>query len=161
MKKYKGIIILLNLIILLIFFNSSLVEKEEILSDGTLVLLKLAPVDPRSLMQGDYMSLRYEIANDVNTADLAVRGYCVLKTDSENIATRVRFQEEQTPVNEGEILIKYRLTRGQPFIGAESYFFEEGKAEKFEQAVYGGLKVDEEGNSILTGLYDKEQRLIE
>ena len=159
--KYKGIIILLNLIILLIFFNSSLVEKEEILSDGTLVLLKLAPVDPRSLMQGDYMLLRYGIANDVNESILAVRGYCVLKTNSKNIGTSVRFQEDQTPLNKGEMLIKYRLAQGQPFIGAESYFFEEGQAEKYEQAVYGGLKVDEEGNSVLIGLYDEEQRLIE
>ena len=151
----------MNLIIVLIFFNSSVVEKEEILSDGKLVLLKLAPVDPRSLMQGDYMSLRYEIASEVSTSELAVRGYCVLKTDSRNIACRIRFQEDQVPLNEGEMLIKYRLVGRQPFIGAESYFFEEGQAEKFEEAVFGGLMVDEEGNSILTGLYDKEQRLIE
>ena len=40
-------------------------------------------------------------------------------------------------------------------IGAESYFFEEGQAELFEKACYGGLMVDKNGNSILIGLYDE------
>ena len=86
MKQYKGIIILLNLILLLVIFNSSLVEKEEILSEGKLVLLKLAPVDPRSLMQGDYMALRYEVANDRAVNEAPVRGYCVLMADENNVA---------------------------------------------------------------------------
>ncbi|MFX7329222.1 GDYXXLXY domain-containing protein, partial [Acinetobacter baumannii] len=34
-------------------------QKEMLLKEGQLVLLPLAPVDPRSLMQGDYMALRY------------------------------------------------------------------------------------------------------
>ena len=55
MKNYKSILILLNLGILLILFNKSLLHKEDTLANGTLVLLELAPVDPRSLMQGDYM----------------------------------------------------------------------------------------------------------
>ncbi|HLT24508.1 MAG TPA: GDYXXLXY domain-containing protein [Ignavibacteria bacterium] len=160
MKQYKGIIILLNLILLLVIFNSSLVEKEEILSEGKLVLLKLAPVDPRSLMQGDYMALRYEVANDIAVNEAPVRGYCVLMADANNVAASVRFQKDPTPIDEDEILIKYRLVNGQLYIGAESYFFEEGQGKKFEEAVYGGLKIDEEGNSILIGLYDKEKSLI-
>lgn len=159
MKKYKGIIILLNLILLLIIFNSSLVEKEEILSEGKLVLLKLAPVDPRSLMQGDYMTLRYEIANNINKG-IPRRGYCILKVNQNKIAEKVRFQKEITPLKENEIPVKYRLVEGQLFIGAESYFFEEGHAKKFEDAVYGGLRVDEEGKSVLIGLFDKKKTLI-
>src|SRR5690606_19512775 len=34
---------------------------ERTLRDGQLVLLELAPVDPRSLMQGDYMALRFAV----------------------------------------------------------------------------------------------------
>jgi len=40
-------------------------------------------------------------------------------------------------------------------IGAESFFFEEGQAEKYEKATYGALKVDHKGNSILVGLYNE------
>ena len=57
MKKYSRILIIVNLILLLGYFNWSVYQKEQTLKDGQLVLLQLAPVDPRSLMQGDYMRL--------------------------------------------------------------------------------------------------------
>ena len=55
MKKYSRILIIANLILLLGYFNWSVYKKEQTLKDGQLILLQLAPVDPRSLMQGDYM----------------------------------------------------------------------------------------------------------
>ena len=58
MKNIKWWIILINLILLLVYFNGSILSKEDLLKNGKLILLELAPVDPRSLMQGDYMSLR-------------------------------------------------------------------------------------------------------
>ena len=63
MKKYKWAIIVVNLILLLAYFNYSVFQKERILKDGKLILLELAPVDPRSLMQGDYMELWYKISD--------------------------------------------------------------------------------------------------
>lgn len=46
-------------------------------------------------------------------------------------------------------------------VGAESFFFQEGKGDLFEKAKYGGLRVDQKGNSVLIGLYDDELKLIE
>ena len=60
MKKYSRILIIANLILLLGYFNWSVYQKEQTLKEGQLVLLQLAPVDPRSLMQGDYMRLNYK-----------------------------------------------------------------------------------------------------
>ena len=59
MKKQSRILIITNLLLLLGYLNWSIYQKEQTLRDGQLVLFELAPVDPRSLMQGDYMSLRY------------------------------------------------------------------------------------------------------
>lgn len=42
-------------------------QYENILVNGTKVILRLAPVDPRSLMQGDYMQLNYAIRTDANS----------------------------------------------------------------------------------------------
>jgi uncharacterized membrane-anchored protein len=86
MKRYKWVVILLNLVILLVFLNRSIVEKEKILASGKLIFLKLAPVDPRSLMQGDYMQLRYEISTNISNDSIAKRGYCVVRTDKKGIA---------------------------------------------------------------------------
>ena len=45
--------------------NYLIVEKERILSSGKTVLLHLAPTQHRSLMQGQYMQLRYALADEV------------------------------------------------------------------------------------------------
>ena len=160
MKKYKWTIILVNLVILLFLFNKSLFKKEALLEEGKLVLLKLVPVDPRSLMQGDYMRLNYEISNNIKFDSIPKRGFCVIKLDSINIAKRVRFQENTTPINNDEFLINYTQGDWNINIGAESYFFQEGEGTKFEEAEYGGVKIDDDGNSLLIGLYDKNLNLI-
>ncbi len=161
MKKYRSVIILLNLLVVMALFNKSVFDKEELLENGDLVLLKLAPVDPRSLMQGDYMRLNYAIANDVDTEKIVKRGYCIITLDSMGVAQRVRLQEKKQPLNIGEYAIFYTKDNWQINIGADAYFFEEGQAEKFEEAEYGGLIVDQEGDNVLVGLYDENLKLIE
>lgn len=162
MKKYKWIIILLNLVLLLLYFNYSVVKKEELLKEGQLVLLELAPLDPRSLMQGDYMELRYKIAEDINYDTMPKRGYCIVILDDQNRATKVRFQADLTPLGKNEYPIKYTYSDIWNInIGAESFFFQEGHAEKYEKAKYGALKINKEGNSLLFGLYDEALRKIE
>lgn len=162
MKKYKRIIILINLVLLLAYINYAVTKKEELLADGQLVLLELAPVDPRSLMQGDYMSLRYKISDDIGQDNLPKRGYCVVKIDGNGIAKKLRFQKGLTPLNEGEYLIEYTSPdQWNVNIGAESFFFQEGQAGKYETAKYGGVHIDKRGNSLLVGLYNEQRQQIE
>jgi len=170
MKKNKIILILVNLVILLGFFHYSMVQKERILDKGTLVLLRLAPVDPRSLMQGDYMNLRYEIATPaeiersagIDPDKIPARGYYVVTLDSGIIARCVRLQTTRQPLQTGEHLIEYTAKEYWNIrIGAESFFFEEGKADKYAQAKFGGLRIDEKGHSVLVGLYNEQRRLLQ
>ena len=162
MKKYKPFIIILNLILLLVYFGYSIVKKEELLKDGQLVFLELAPVDPRSLMQGDYMSLRYRISDSIDFASMPKRGYCVVRIDTKGVAGKLRFQKGLTPLNENEHLINYTSSDNWNVnIGAESFFFQEGQSEKYEKAKYGGIKIDQKGNSLLVGLYNEQLLKIE
>jgi uncharacterized membrane-anchored protein len=162
MKKYKWIVILINLIILLGLFNNSILQKEELLTNGQLVLLELAPADPRSLMQGDYMRLRYAISDNINSDSISKRGFYIVKLEANGIAKKVRIQENKTPINNNEFLIAYTSKKWRNInIGAESYFFQEGEADKYEGAKYGGIKVDSQGNSLLIGLYDENRKKIE
>lgn len=157
MKKYKWIIILINLILLLGYYNFSIAKKENLLKTGKLILLELAPVDPRSLMQGDYMVLRYKISEDIYAQNIPKRGYCVVVLDNHGKANKVRFQKYLTPLNKGEYLIEYTSSdKWNINIGAESFFFQEGYAERYEKAKYGGIKIDDKGNSLLVGLYDEK-----
>lgn len=162
MKKYKYFIIALNLVLLLVYVNYSAGRKENLLMDGQLVLLELAPVDPRSLMQGDYMALRYKISERMGSEDISKRGYCVVRLDANGVAEKKRLQEGLTPLYEDEYLIRYTMPNGwRVNIGAESFFFQEGDAPKYEKAKYGGIKIDKKGNSLLVGLYDEAFRKIE
>ena len=162
MKKYKWPIVFINLILLLVYFNYSIVKKEALLKEGQLVLLELAPVDPRSLMQGDYMRLRYTISNNNGDEDIPKRGYCIVRMDSNNIASKVRFQKDLSPLEEDEFPIEYTSPNSWSInIGAESFFFQEGDAEKYEKAKYGAVKIDANGNSLLVGLYDENRTKID
>ena len=156
-KKYK-IVVAANLILVLAFFAFSVVQKETLISKGTEVLLRLAPVDPRSLMQGDYMALNYQIFDKIDRHFKS--GYIVVKVDRNKVAKFVRRQNSKK-TNNGELVFFYKKHEGRLTIGADNYFFQEGSAKKFENAKYGLLKVDSDGNSILVGLCDKDGRLIE
>lgn len=157
MKRYKLILILVNLILVLALFNWSVVQKEKILHQGQFMLLKLAPVDPRSLMQGDYMALNYEIADHLKPLEIPRKGYCLLQLDTAHVAHFSGIYDGHSPLKSNEVLIQYTYNGRIFSLGAESYFFEEGQASHFEKAQYGGLKVDQKGNSILIGLYDENR----
>lgn len=162
MTKLQWSVILLNFIIVLVVFNKSVADKEKTLASGELILLRLAPVDPRSLMQGDYMRLNYDITARMPDLDsLPKRGYCVVTLDSVGVAQLVRTQPTLSPRTAGEYFIAYTRDDWSLDIGANSYFFQEGQSEKFDRAAYGGLRNDREGHSILVGLYDTARVLIQ
>lgn len=90
-----------------------------------------------------------------------MRGYLVVRLNEKNIAQGVRVQQHTTPLNNGEFLINYtKSNRNNLNIGAESFFFQEGHAQRYEQAKFGGIKVDNKGNSLLIGLYNNQQKII-
>ena len=158
MNKTFKIVLAANLILVLAFFAISVVKKETLIGNGTEILLRLAPVDPRSLMQGDYMALDYEILRKIDYQSES--GYVVVKVGNDKVAEFVRIQGDK-PVNVGELVIRYKRDLGRLSIGADNYFFQEGSAKKFEKAVYGLLKVDADGNSVLVGLCNSDGRMIE
>lgn len=161
MKKYKNWIIAANLIAIIAYFSFTIIQKENILKNGKLILLELSPIDPRSLMQGDYMQLRYSIADSLDTQEAALRGYIVVKVNEKSIAKGVRVQQYTTSLNNDEYLINYTKSNINNLnIGAESFFFQEGHAQRYESAKFGGIKVDNKGNSLLIGLYNEDEKLI-
>jgi len=130
--------------------NLLIVKKEDTLANGRTVLLGLAPVDPRSLMQGDYMVLRYAIAEVIPESQLSGKGCIVVSLDENDVAKFVRIHKGEG-LQAGEHLLFYR-NRGGLRLGAESFMFQERHADLYSEARYGELKVDESGASVLVGL---------
>jgi uncharacterized membrane-anchored protein len=165
MSKINKFLIVANLAALFLYFGYTVCQKERLLEEGTLLLLKLAPADPRSLMQGDYMALRYAYPFPDGMLPgrddtLPRRGFCVVEPDHDGVAAIKRFQAAKEPLSPGEYLIAYTRPDYRIRIGAESFFFQEGTASFYEKAEYGGLKVDNNGNSLLIGLFDDQKKRI-
>jgi Predicted membrane protein (DUF2157). len=59
------------LIALLGAVNYKVQQFEDVLATGKPVVLKIAPADPRSLMQGDYMVLNYAILSDLQQSQFS------------------------------------------------------------------------------------------
>lgn len=159
--KMQRWVIGISLLLLLVYVNVFIVRKETLRKEGRLILLELAPADPRSLMQGDYMDLRYKLAADAPRGRMLRLGYCVLRTDPRGVVQEVRFQPHSQPRTAQEQLLKYTMPDSfSVCLGAASFFFQEGQAERYSKAKYGGLRVDVDGNSLLVGLYDAQGKLI-
>ncbi|HEX6101431.1 MAG TPA: GDYXXLXY domain-containing protein [Alphaproteobacteria bacterium] len=165
MTRLRNAVVLAGLLCALTAAGLTIQAKERILAEGRTVLLELAPVDPRSLIQGDYMALRYApkvLPAAPAETELPAAGAAVLGIDGTGVAVYRRL-DRGDPLAADEVRLRYRslLPYGDVRYGAESYFFEEGLAEAYQLARYGVLKVDEAGRSVLVGLADAEGRLIQ
>jgi uncharacterized membrane-anchored protein len=134
--------------------NWTIVRRERHLRDGRTVYLELAPVDPRSLMQGDYMALRFAVAGSIDT-DAPGSGHLVARLDDRSVATFARL-DAGAPLAADEIRLRYRVRNGSPRFATNAFFFQEGDADLYENAQYGEFRVDEDGELLLTGLRGRE-----
>lgn len=162
MKRYKIILIVINLLAILAFVNYAAFQNEKIRDNGATIYLELAGNGlKRPLVQGDVINLRYTVAKGLFFDTLYRQGYVVVRLDSNAIASRVRFQQFTYPKAANEYIIAYSKNAKELHIGPEQYFIQQGQSKKFESAKYGSLKVDAAGKTLLMGLYDSTLRKIE
>ena len=149
----KAVALLAGLAILA-FVNFGIHQRELLLTDGRIVLLELAPVDPRSLMQGDYMQLNFAAADRAfpgRSRTERTDGHIVVALDARGVGQFRRFADGR-PLSPSEIALRYRVRNGQPNFATNAYFFEEGQAKLYANARYGEFRVGSDGEMILTGL---------
>jgi uncharacterized membrane-anchored protein len=130
--------------------NGMIARKEAAIRSGVTMYLELAPRDPRSLMQGDYMVLNHKIERETGPLADARRGRLVVKLDENGVARFVRIHRGE-PLAADEHLLRFRRRNGVS-VGANAFFFQEGHAPHYENARYGEYKVAETGESVLVGL---------
>lgn len=146
-------------VIVFIVPNVMILQKERLLKEGSSVLLRLAPVDPRSLIQGDYMILDYQISRDAakkRSKDMR-NGHLVLFVDRHQVGHFRRFYKGKA-LAKGERLLRFRYRSFRVRLGAESFFFQEGHGKYYQKARYGELKVTPSGDSLLVGLRDRHRK---
>lgn len=156
---------LAGLLLVLVVANGTIWQRQAIVDHGQPLLLKLRPVDPRSLMQGDYMDLAYDdsLFPPAEAHDrLPSAGRFVVTVDEDNVARFARLDDGR-PLAADERYLAFRLVdrQGRIRLGAESFFFQEGRADDFAGAEYGVLHVDKRGRPVLVGLADADRQLID
>jgi uncharacterized membrane-anchored protein len=136
------------------FVNFGIYQRERLVTEGRVVLLRLSPVDPRSLMQGDYMRLNFEAADQAfpfGRRPQLADGHVVVALDGQGVG-RFRRLADSRPLAGDEIALRYRIRAGQPNFATNAFFFEEGQATAYADAAYGEFRVGSGGEMILTGL---------
>jgi uncharacterized membrane-anchored protein len=188
MRHWRSILLWGGLLLALAVANHGIVQRERILSDGRIVLLELAPVDPRSMMQGDYMALRFAVIDDIrdaldpqcakwrgtnsagalkcmgtglrsNEPDIVRDGYAVFVLDADGVGRFIRVQPASRPVAHDEVAVRYRQRSWwETRIASNAWFFPEGQAKRYAPARYGELRVNDDGEALLTGLRDGKRK---
>lgn len=172
--------LLAGLVLVLATANAGIYQHQRLLAGGQVVVLSLAPVDPRSLMQGDYMALRFAVAGPLQEAlqaaphqvSQAIRskqgGYMLLQPDDAGVHQFVAMGGDQDnwwaqsgkPWHAGSAhgkptaMLAFGLRAGGPRIVTDAWFFPEGRAAHYEQARYGEIRVNGEGRALLARLLD-------
>ncbi|ULK94964.1 GDYXXLXY domain-containing protein [Bradyrhizobium sp. I71] len=128
-------------------------DRMQILREGSEVTLQTQPVDPRDLLRGDYVVLRYDIsqlpAGALAGKPAAERNpdvFVKLAPNANGLYEAVSVHAAPVTVTVPEILIRGRVSHscgstGRTFCdkltikyGLESYFVPEGEGRKLEQA---------------------------
>lgn len=159
----------------LVTVNVSIWQKEQLLKQGEVMILPLAPVDPRSLMQGDYMALNYALTQTLeqrlnqqavtcgatlSAPCLPTSGTLIVDLDAQRHATEARFDQGE-PLQANQLRVKYHYNSGALTVGTNAYFFQEGHSERFAQARYGAFRVGSDGTALLTDLLDEQGKVIQ
>lgn len=163
----KRRIAMLVLLILLqfVWLGQQSWSAERILAQGTQVKLELEPLDPRSLLQGDYVQLNYTISQPEEEdptgswEPLREQGRIrvVLAPDADGIHQFVRFAGEDEELSEGEVIINGRTDGYRTvYYGIETYFVPEGTGLEVEStAKYAYVRVSARGDALIERLTEE------
>lgn len=169
MKRYLPILIAcLSILLFVVMIGLNQLQ----LKRSSSVFVELAPVDPRSLLQGDYMQLNYELnwvensqplASSVKTLAEQINNQSTLLSYVQLDAAR-RVQHSSLDAHQLDpqaVIHKLKIknpdnTPRNLYPSSSSYLFAEGLATCYEAATFAEFKVDAAGNAILIGLRDAD-----
>ena len=154
----------LGAVLTLVLANFSIWQKETLIARGERVFVELAPVDPRSLMQGDFMRLNYRVPTGAEPEPRQLltqqRPHVIAVRDARGVAQLLRVTWADAPLAAGEMRIELTPKDGRWILVSDAWFFREGDARRWEAAKYGEFRVAPDGKALLVGLADAQLQAI-
>ncbi|MCY4625156.1 MAG: GDYXXLXY domain-containing protein [Chloroflexi bacterium] len=153
MKPWVRIAFWVTVAAQLVFLIGFIGVREAALRTGTEVVLQTVPVDPRSLLQGDYAILDYEIAGLPSFMEDDPIGETVyVSLREEGGLWKAAIYGKVLPSRVGDVFIEGRIDRpGHLDFGIGTYFVPEGTGRIIETAedVKVVVSVDSGGNAVI------------
>lgn len=147
--------IALSCLAVLLVANVGIWQKEDLIAHGEPVYVELRPVDPRSLMQGDYMQLNFAVPGLFldDRGDLldGKRPHAIARREANGVARLLRM-DDGTPLAPDELRIELSPKNGQWVLVTDAWFFKEGEGARWAKAKYGEFRVAADGRALLVGL---------
>ncbi|HRD96489.1 MAG TPA: GDYXXLXY domain-containing protein, partial [Rubrivivax sp.] len=158
---FRRLAILASGLLALIVANLGIWQNESLIARGQPVFVALAPVDPRSLMQGDYMQLNFRLPSTATIAGLtrAQRPRVVMRRDAQGVATPVRL-DDGTPLAADELRIELTPKGGHWILVTDAWFFAEGEASRWAAARFGEFRVEADGRALLVNLRGADLKVL-
>ena len=151
--------VLAGLLLVLLVANIGIWQKEQLIAKGKAIFVALEPVDPRSLMQGDYMRLNFVnlgVLSTLASVDRAPgRPLVVARRDARGVAELLRPYTKEA-LAPGEFLLELTPKDGNWVLVSDAWFFKEGEAARWEKARYGEFRVLPDGRALLVGMRGPE-----
>ncbi|MEX2414543.1 MAG: GDYXXLXY domain-containing protein, partial [Paenibacillaceae bacterium] len=162
----QGLLILIVIVLQFGFLGLQTVSSERLLTTGSIVKLELQPIDPRSLLQGDYVRLNYTISNlpdgiskELDEQGIQGRMEIVLAKNELGLHVFDRLYTSGEKLGPDEIVINGRresYSWNQMTYGIENYFIPEGSGLEVEaNAHFAYVRIGSNGNAMLERLSEK------
>jgi len=179
MKSYQKILFPIIVAAQIAVLGFMITKQELLLAQGTKVILKCQPIDPRSLFSGDYVILNYEIS--IIGEDVISRSGIknIHALDKKNIFVALKIKPdgryyEAAAISENiddlkkiyPLIIKgrveYTLNTIQVKYGVESYFVPQKEGKIIEESLKNvsvEVSISESGESAISKLYIAEKEV--
>lgn len=172
MKKFLPLI-LAGFSILL--FVGLILKHEHHLVNSQSIFVELAPVDPRSILQGDYMALNYDLhfsavaaengseqpVSDIKIEDFKNQSHVMSYVQLDQQRRVIKTSFDRSALNQSERVARLMLKNPRNtfealYPAANSFMFPEGLEPCYRNAKFAELKVKENGKALLVDLLDQQ-----
>lgn len=159
--KQKWLYIFAIVVLQLTWISVQISNSEAHLISGETILLKLQPVDPRSLLQGDYIELNYEISDLDLTPQPQLNEKISIGLNKNKLGIYeysgffVHGAATKAPqIDQVDLWITGRYKGGGRMeYGIENFFISEGSGENWERtAKYAEVVVSKSGDAMLLSI---------
>ncbi|HJF27148.1 MAG TPA: GDYXXLXY domain-containing protein [Acinetobacter lwoffii] len=171
MKKFLPLYLaILNIAL----FSALILQHEWHLKNSQSMFVELMPVDPRSILQGDYMVLSYQLHFGAAARQSSQQSFSDLRIDDfENqsqVLSYVQLDKQRRVIMTSfdqrllggsaafsKLVLKNpRNTFESLYPAANSFMFAEGLESCYRNAKFAELKVQENGEAVLVDLVDQQ-----